>query len=396
MIAPSWPHPPTWGFATRVYQLARQLARRHRVSFLAFGGGDVRTATGPAAAFFDSIEFVPPPDGLGSKRLAQARSLFSSRSHHLGGLRSGRMEEALRVLTSRHRFDLIQIESSQMGFLLPIGAQGVPVVLDEHNVEFMLLRRLTGVESSIPRRLFAQIEAAKARREEATAWSGADGVVFTSDADRAVMSALQPEKLARVVPNGVDVDFFQPSGVAPEPATVVFSGAINYRPNTDAVAYFMRRVMPRLKRLRPSTRFVVVGQGAPEWLVRMADASTQFTGAVPDVRPYLAMASVVVAPLRAGSGTRLKILEALAMGKPVVTTTIGCEGLATVDGQHLRVADDPDAFAEATAQLMSDQTAATELGARGRALVARDYSWEAVASRLEEFHSVVIRKEATV
>jgi glycosyltransferase involved in cell wall biosynthesis len=162
------------------------------------------------------------------------------------------------------------------------------------------------------------------------------------------------------------------------------------------VAYFVRDVMPRLLRLRPSAKLVVVGQGAPDWLLRMSGPNVEFTGPVSDVRPYLGRAAVVIAPLRVGSGTRLKILEGLAMEKPIVTTSIGCEGLGVVDREHLRVADDPQQFAEDTAQLMSDHKLASELARNGRALVERDYSWSVIVHRLEQFHSQLISKETRV
>lgn len=388
-VTPSWPYPPTWGFAMRVYHLAKQLASRHSVSLLTYSREDLGRETG--GSVFDSVHSVRPPAAVSAKRRAQASSLISARSFHMGGLRSRQMEAALKNLLERRVFDMVQLESSQMAFCAPIA--GVHTVLDEHNVEYKLLQRLTAAESSLGRKAFGHLEAAKARREELRAWTQCDGSIFTSAADMAVMRAALPKRAACVVPNGVDPDYFQPSADEPEPSTVVFTGAINYRPNTDAVAYFLREVMPQLLRLKPSARFVIVGQGAPDWLVRMSSDNVVFTGAVRDVRPYLAGASVVVAPLRAGSGTRLKILEALAMGKPVVTTTIGCEGLAIVDGEHLSVADDPQQFAEATARLMSDRTLASTFGRCGRALVERDYSWSVIAQRLEQFHTQLMSKE---
>jgi glycosyltransferase involved in cell wall biosynthesis len=394
LVAPSWPHPPTWGFATRVYNLAKQLSARHNVTLLAYGAGDVTAATIGAGAIFRSVQFVPHPAAMRSKRRAQATSLLSSRSYHVGGLRSASMEAAFERLLAENSFDLVQVESSQMA--LSGSAPGVPLVLDEHNIEYLLLRRLAEVESSLDRKAFGYVEAAKVRREEVQAWRHCDGAVFTSDADLRVMRAALPEKPACVVPNGVDDEYFSPSSDEPEPATVVFTGSINYRPNTDAAAYFIKEVMPRLIRLKPSAKFVVVGQGAPDSLLRMADANVEFTGAVPDVRPYVARAAVVIAPLRVGSGTRLKILEALAMGKPVVTTTIGCEGLGVVDAEHLTVADDPQAFADSVARLMSDRKLAMELGHNGRALIERDYSWSVVVKQLERFHTQLIRKETRV
>lgn len=394
LVAPSWPHPPTWGFATRVYNLARQLSVRHNVSLLAYGAGDVTAATNGAGPIFQSVQFVPHPAATRSKRRAQATSLLSSRSYHVGGLRSASMEAALQRLLAENSFDLVQVESSQMA--LSGSARGIPFVLDEHNIEYLLLRRLAEVESSPDRKAFGYLEAAKVRREETQAWGHCDGAVFTSEADLGVMRAAFPEKAAAVVPNGVDDEYFTPANDLVEPPTVVFTGSINYRPNTDAVAYFIKDVMPRLLRLKPSAKLVVVGQGAPDSLLRMADANVEFTGAVPDVRPYVARAAVVIAPLRVGSGTRLKILEALAMGKPVVTSTIGCEGLAVVDGEHVTVADDPQVFAESVARLMSDKKVATELGRNGRALIERDYSWSVVVQQLERFHTQLINKETRV
>ena len=394
LVAPSWPHPPTWGFATRVYNLAKQLSARHYVTLLAYGAGDVTAATNAAEPIFQSVQFVPNPAATRSKRRAQATSLLSSRSYHVGALRSASMQSAFERLLSERSFDLVQVESSQMA--LSRSGSGIPFVLDEHNIEYLLIRRLAEVESSPDRKAFGYIEAAKVRWEEVQAWRHCDGAVFTSEADLDVMRAPFPEKPACVVPNGVDAEYFSPSDDEPEPSTIVFTGSINYRPNTDAVAYFIKEVMPRLVRLKPSAKFLVVGQGAPDSVLRLADDNVEFTGAVPDVRPYLARAAVVIAPLRVGSGTRLKILEALAMEKPVVTTSIGCEGLAMVDGEHLVVADDPQSFAEETARLMSDRNRAAEIGRSGRALTEREYSWSVIVHRLEQFHSQLISKETRV
>ena len=394
MVAPSWPYPATWGFAMRVYQLARQLSRSHRVTLLTYAGGNASGEDRSPAPWYASAELVPAPRAARSRRGAQAASVLSRRSYHMGHLRSKEMERAVEQMLLRHSFDVVQVESSQMAHA--IRDAGVPVVLDEHNVEFMLLNRLGAMETSVARKAFGRLEAAKARREELRAWARTDGVVFTSKADLAVMRRLAPERRGCVVPNGVDVDYFRPREEGSDADTVVFTGSINYRPNTDAVDHFARRVFPALRRARPAARFVVVGQGAPDWLVRTAPAGVEFTGPVDDVRPHLARASVVVAPLRSGSGTRLKILEALAMAKPVVSSKIGCEGIAVADGEHLCVADDPEEFAGKVARLMSDRPAAAELGRRGRELVETHYSWDVAGRRLEQFHTELIGKETRV
>ncbi len=390
IVAPSWPYPPTWGFAVRVYQLARHLAARHRVTLLTYSGENATGDDSLLADWLDGHQLVPPPARGRWKRARQVSSLASAHSDHMSRLRSSDMTRAIGRILEARRFDIVQVESSQLASTMP--ECDVPIVLDEHNVEFMLLSRIAGTERGAARSWFGRVEAVKARRDEIRAWSRADGVVFTSESDLAVMRRIDPEKRGRVVANGVDVQDFAPSSEAPERDTIVFVGSINYRPNTDAVDHFTRHVFPSIRRLRPSARFVVVGQGAPDWLVRAAPPGVEFTGFVDDVRPYLRKAAVVVAPLRSGSGTRLKILEALAMEKAVVTTRIGCEGLAVVDGEHLSIADEPDTFAQRVVGLMSSPDLAAELGARGRELVVRDYSWSVAARRLEQFHAQLIGK----
>ncbi len=207
IVTPSWPYPPTWGFAMRVYHLAKQLSTRHRVSLLTYGGGGF--AQEPGSSIFESVHLVQPPAAGRTKRRAQTRSLFSPRSYHLGGLRSHEMETVLTNLLARHPFDLVQLESSQMGFCAPIA--GVPTALDEHNVEYMLLKRLAGAESSFGRKAFGHLEAGKVRREELRAWTQCDGVIFTSTADMAAMRSALPERDACVVPNGVDLEYFRPA-----------------------------------------------------------------------------------------------------------------------------------------------------------------------------------------
>ena len=393
MVAPSWPFPATWGFAVRVYHLARHLAARHRVTLLTYAGGNATGEDLRAASWFHESHFVParPPR---FKRGAQLASLFSVSSYHMSHLTSTAMRRALARCLSDGGYDLVQVESSQLAAMLP--SIDVPIVLDEHNIEFALLSRIARNERSAARKWYTALEAAKARREEVRAWAMATGVVFTSGADLSVMHRLDPAKRGKVVGNGVDLEEFSPQSDDPDHDMIVFTGSINYRPNTDAVDYFNRHVFPAILRLRPSARFVVVGQGAPDWLVRSAPRGVEFTGYVPDVRPYLARAAVVVAPLRSGGGTRLKILEALAMAKPLVTTTIGCEGLNVADGEQVRIADAPDAMAEAVAATMSDPARAAEMGRNGRRLVERDYGWNAAGRRLEQFHTQLIGKETRV
>jgi glycosyltransferase involved in cell wall biosynthesis len=298
------------------------------------------------------------------------------------------MQRALDDVTGRDGFDVIQVESSQMaGLTFP---RGPLLVLDEHNVEHDLIRRVAAAERSLPRKLYQGIEYRKVRREEMGAWRRASGCVLTSVQDQEAVRAAAPATPTRVVPNGVDLDHFAPTGHPVDANSIVFVGSINYRPNTDAVLHFAERILPQIRREAPRATFSVVGQGAPEAVRRLDGPEVHILGAVKDVRPHLEQAAVVAVPLRMGGGTRLKVLEGLAMAKALVSTAIGCEGIDVEDGRHLLIADTPDAFARAVVRLMHDPELRESLGTAGRELVERRYGWASVAAELNAFHGELL------
>ncbi len=201
-----------------------------------------------------------------------------------------------------------------------------------------------------------------------------------------------PAKPTHVAPNGVDIEYFQPSPKPVDPNSLVFTGLISYRPNTDAVLFFVHEVLPHIVKARPEAVFSIVGMGPPDEILRLASPNVKVTGEVPDVRPYIQNASIFVVPLRMGSGTRLKVLEGLAMGKPMVSTRLGCEGIEVRDGEHLLMEDDPQAFAQAVVRLMEDRELSARLGTAGRALVEQNYSWESIVQTMQQFHLQLLQK----
>jgi len=399
MIWSQLPAPPDGGSDLRVHHLATQLARGHRVTLLAYGAaGDGRDWEG-MARILDGVHRVsPPPDhalrraggrrtGSLIRRSRQLTSLGRRSSFHLQALRSGEMQRAIDRVVRSGGFDIIQVESSgMMGYEFPGSS---PVVLDEHNIEYELLDRVAGIEASPLRRQFGRLEAAKVRREEQRFWSMVDGCVATSAVDEAAIRRACPSLPTAVVPNAVDTDHFAPGPAAGDPDRIVFVGRMDFRPNVDAVTWFALDVLPRVRRLHPSVVLTVVGDGAPPSVRRLAGPGVVLTGRVDDVRPFVQGAGVVVAPLRAGSGTRLKVLEAMSMAKPVVSTAVGAEGLDVTHGEHLLLGDDPEEMAEQVLRLMADPGLGARLGAAGRALAVERYGWGAAAARLEAFHDEV-------
>lgn len=393
LLTPSLPYPPIWGFGIRVYQLVRDLSRRHHVTLLTYGreneapDAEAENVAALRAVGAD-VHVVPPPRPPGGKRAAQALSLLSLRSYQTSALQSAAMQEAVTRLLAGQAFDLIQIESSQMaGF--DFGGR-VPWVLDEHNLEYELLHRLYQGERAPGRRLYNWAEFVKFRREERACWRRADACLLTSGREREILRGLLPDKPAVTIPNGVDIEFYRPSAAPVEPDSLVFTGLMSYRPNVDGAVYFVEDVLPRIHRVRPGVTLTVVGAGAGPEVLSLAGPRVVVTGAVPDTREYFARAAVAVVPLRMGSGTRLKVLEGLAMGKPLVSTSIGCEGIHVKDGEHLLIADDPQALADATLRALADPSLAAALARQGRALVEREYGWAAITAQLEEFYAQIL------
>ena len=219
-----------------------------------------------------------------------------------------------------------------------------------------------------------------------------DGILAVSDADRETFARLYPGAVKRpvqVVSTGVDTDYFAPSAVdAPESAIrneLIFTGSMDWLPNEDAMLFFCRDILPLIRAEEPGVHLTIVGRTPTPAVKKLADASgVTVTGRVDDVRPYIREAAVYIVPLRIGGGTRLKIFEAMAMGKAVVSTTVGAEGLPVTNGEHVVLADEPRAFAASVVGLMRDRESRARLEAAARALVVERYDWSAVAGELED------------
>jgi len=260
-------------------------------------------------------------------------------------------------------------------------------VIFTHNVESEIWRRHAETKTGMFGKLLYGAQYRRMMRYEARTLGRFDGVLAVSDADRDTFSRLYPGAIRRpahVVPTGVDTDYFAPSPSGPDSREMVFTGSMDWLPNEDAMVFFCRDVLPIIRAQEPAVRLTIVGRAPTPAVKRLADAAfVQVTGRVDDVRPYMKDAAVYVVPLRIGGGTRLKIFEAMAMGKAVVSTTVGAEGLPVTSGDHVMLADDPRTFADAVVRLMRNVDRRREIEAAARALVVERYDWSAVAGELE-------------
>jgi glycosyltransferase involved in cell wall biosynthesis len=291
------------------------------------------------------------------------------------------MRGVIQRLVSDDPFDILIAESIFMAGYLDLVPRGVPLIIDTHNIDSVMYNRYLTTLSPGPRRWYTAATVRRIAALEARTLQGASVVWVCSDVERELAQRIAPGCRALTVPNGVDTGSFTPRPDANVVANqLLFFGRLDYYPNSDGLAFFAREILPLVRVARPDVVLHVVGTGASRDVLALAEAepAIRLVGRVGDPRDALASAAVVVVPLRVGGGTRLKILEALSMARPVVTTSIGAEGLPVEHERHLLRADTAQDFATAIVSLLADRALAERLGAQGRALVRDGFDWTQV------------------
>jgi len=270
-----------------------------------------------------------------------------------------------------------------------------PGILFTHNVEAEIWRRHAENAANPLSRYLLRQQWRRMLRFERTALGRFDLVLAVSEADRDTFQRLYPDTLrspAHVVQTGVDTAYFAPSTAPGRPAHLVFTGSMDWLPNEDGMQYFVRDILPRIRQVEPDATLSIIGRSPTPAVKRLAeDAGIEVTGRVDDVRPHIAAGAVYVVPLRIGGGTRLKIFEAMAMGKAVVSTTVGAEGLPVTPGQNIVIADEPARFAQAVVHMIRDGDARRKIEAAARRIVVDRYDWAAVAQDFEDALTRAVR-----
>jgi glycosyltransferase involved in cell wall biosynthesis len=311
--------------------------------------------------------------------LTLARSWVSPLPVDLWKHRIPLLQREIRTLLGTGNIDLCIADFLVAAPNVPFNGQ-VPVLFFAHNVEHLIWRRLAHEPRHLWLRPLLEVEWRKLRRYEARSCERANLTVAVSPEDCKLLKKYAPDAHIHTVPTGVDTTYFAPKGAAENPVSLVFTGSMDWYPNEDAIRYFIADVLPRIRRQVPGVHTTVVGRNPSHSLREDArQAGVDLTGRVEDVRPYVDSAAVYIVPLRMGGGTRLKIFEALAMAKAVVSTTIGAEGLPLADGEHFLRADAPDSFAATVISLLRDKDQRRALGLAGQRLVRERFTWPEVA-----------------
>lgn len=382
-----FPYPTNTGKRTRSFNLYRRLAGRFQIRYVGYGtDGSIEAE----ALRQVGIEPVAVPGRVPSKHgpafyLRLLFNLLSPLPYIVASHRTETYQDAVLGSLGKFRPDLVLCEWTPYAIYVR-KLSSIKTLVSAHNIEADIWQRYYEHEANSLRRWYIGKQWRKVDQFERAAMGWVDGALAVSDLDRSRLLQNNPNLPITVVPNGVDLDYFHPMAQPEHRRHVVFTGSMDWRPNQDAARYFVGEILPLLHRACPDLECTFVGRSPPADIQALAALpGVHITGTVDDVRPYVEGAAVYVVPLRIGGGSRLKILEALAMGRAVVSTTVGAEGLDVVAGRHVILADDPRAFAESVLQLLDDPKRCLELAIEGRRLVERQYGWDALADKLAGF-----------
>jgi glycosyltransferase involved in cell wall biosynthesis len=376
-------HPTNYGGQIRTLEMLKRLHRRHEVHYIGLNNNNPEgvARSGEYCSRAYPIDHQVPAKHTIAFASQLLKGLISPLPVAVSRYRSDRMKREIENLWRKENFDCFVCD-----FLFP--APNVPdlasCVLFQHNVEAMIWKRYVENARTPAHRFYFQLQADRMRAYEGQVCRAVKSVIAVSsvDADR-MREQYQAERVS-AVSTGVDVEYFTPPASHPHIADLVFVGSMDWLPNIDGAQWFVREVLPLIRKRKPNCSVALAGRRPTRAVLDLAkNALVQVTGTVPDVRPYVWGAAVSIVPLHIGSGTRLKIFESMAARVPVVSTTIGAEGLPVVNGTQIHIADEPQAFADRCLELMEDQLARARMAEAAREMVACRFSWEAVSREFE-------------
>jgi len=382
-----FPYPTNNGKRTRSFNLYRRLAARFQIRYIAYGEG---SSVAAEALRTEGIEPEAVAARIPSKQgpvfyMRLLANLLSPLPYIVTSHSSRAYKDAVRGNLAEFRPNLVLCEWTPY-VVYAKALTSVKTLISAHNVEADIWQRYYENETNPIRRWYIGEQWRKVERFERAAVGWVDGALTVSALDRGRLLRSRPGMPIAVIPNGVDLDYFQPMPQPEGRQHLVFTGSMDWRPNQDAARYFVAEILPLLLRARPELECTFVGRDPPPDIQALAQLpGVHITGTVDDVRPYVERATVYVVPLRIGGGSRLKILEALAMGRAVVSTSVGAEGLDVEHDRHILLADDPRAFSASVLRLLNDPRRCLSLAAEGRRLVEQSYGWDSLAHKMAGF-----------
>lgn len=381
-LAPRMPYPLTDGGAIGIFNITKSLAELgHEITLVTFPLDDAEETREAVAAIskYAKVEMVSKP--LPARWKVLARTVLQG-AYPIERRMMPEMFELLQGILERQRFDVVHVDHAHMGkYGLWIKREyGLPIVLREHNFESLIYERFARTGPNPMKRIVARMHGRRLKQEEITFLKNFDAISAITEEDAKMMRELVPRANIRVIPAGVDTDYFRPSDIPEDPDQILWVGSLAWDPNYDAVRYFLTSIFPLILERRPSARFDIIGtdSGRIRKFASKFGESVRILGRLPDVRDFLARSAVLVVPLRIGGGMRLKLLDFFASGKAVVATTIAAEGNLAQDGRELIIADRPATFADSVLGLLSNPDKRGRLASSARELATKEYSWKKI------------------
>jgi polysaccharide biosynthesis protein PslH len=386
------PWPLEGGGQIKSYHVLRQLAQSYDIKLLALIRKPEEAQNAEPLRQFCAlgIETIPLRRTKVTNLLAAGSAVLTGRSFIVSRDHTPALQAAVERELATGSYRALHIDHLQMAAFVPAKTPGIRVILDQHNVEYRIPQRIAQTAKNPAIRLYGAGEWKRLRRFEQSALRRADLTLAVSDEDRQALQDLAGAELGRMktLSIGVDTDYFSASSRTTHSKTLVSIGTMYWPPNIDAISWFCREILPKIREREPEAKLMVVGARPTAEILALADApAVTVTGSVPDVRPYGTDCGAFIVPLRSGSGMRVKILNALAMGLPTVSTTIGAEGIEVTDGENILLADTAEDFAAATLRLLSEPDLAARLAENGRKLMEERYGWDAIGAQLRQYYA---------
>jgi sugar transferase (PEP-CTERM/EpsH1 system associated) len=393
MIGHFVPYPPHGGSLQRSFNILREISKNHKIHLLALNQKAIlpdekrlNESIQALKNYCETIGVFKIPTDYSRFRwyLLLFLNLFSLTPFTVWWFRSKELAAEINRQVKNKPFNLIHFDTIDLyqyaGF-----APAIPKILNHHNVESMLLFRRSAKEKNPLIKLFLYLQGWKLRRYEKKVIGKVDVNIAVSAGDKENLQQLEHRARIEVVPNGTDIDYF---GVTEQNRSteLIFVGGMNWYPNRDAMLYFCDKIFPLIKKEIPDTTMNIIGQEPPHEIERLSeqDSSIKVHGFVKDIREYISRSAVYVVPIRVGGGTRLKILDAFACGKALVSTSVGCEGIEVTPGENILIGDTPEDFAAQVVRIIRDEALKKKLEIKARQLVEQKYSWSIIGKLMNE------------
>jgi glycosyltransferase involved in cell wall biosynthesis len=397
IVTPSFPYPPHGGAELRYYHLIKRLARQYKISLVTLTASPVADRfVGKMRDYCEEVIVVPRHTSPRWRQIPSiVRLLLSGRPFGTKYYNDDRLPRILNRLLTRRPYDILQIEHSEVaGIIRRVAAKhlrNTRTLLTFHNVVYLKDRSILALEGTPYNLMKTMLNLVSMKAWERAMTAEFDACIAMSPPDCEALKSLGSDINPFIVPNGVDTQALKLLPPNKDTRTLLFVGDCNYLPNRDGVSWFYKHVFGAIRDSVPDVRLLIVGKGSDEWLHRLgADPSVSITGHVDDVVAFYEHAAISIVPLRAGGGTRLKILESMALGRPVVSTSIGCEGLNVGDGKNILIANEPERFAECVVKLLHDPILSQRLITNARQLVAAEYDWNTIARMHSELYQRLV------